>query len=253
MPIGESLRQARTDQGLELGAVSEAIKIRVRYLRALEAEDWDALPAPAYARGFLRTYAGYLGLDADALVEEFRRAVDVSAEYGPSEELRPPVAERPAAFPSPRMLIVAGAVVAVLAVLFVIGQIGGGSGGGKGGKTSSGPTAGRHKHHGKHRHAPQPPPQPTEASIELHPTGTVWICLVDLSGKQLVAGQVLSAGDTQGPFHAAGFQLGLGNSEVAITANGQPLKVPPSPNPLAYHVGPGSAKSIDPTKRPTCA
>src|SRR5438477_8256472 len=128
MPIGESLRRARTERGLELATVSEAIKIRVRYLRALEAEDWDALPAPAYARGFLRTYATYLGLDADALVEEFRRVADLSAEQAPPEELRPPVAEPLSAFPSPRMLIAAGAVVAVLAVLFVIGQIGGGSG-----------------------------------------------------------------------------------------------------------------------------
>jgi cytoskeleton protein RodZ len=249
MPIGESLRQARTDRGLELSVVSDAIKIRVRYLRALEAEDWDALPAPAYARGFLRTYAGYLGLDADALVEEFRRAVAVSPEHGP-EELRPPVAEPPAAFPSPRMLIVAGAVVAVLAVLFVIGQIGGGSGGGNAG---GGPTAGHHPRHHKHQPAPQPPPEPTQASIEVRPTGTVWVCLVDLGGKRLVPGEVLSAGDTRGPYRAAGFQLGLGNGQAAIMANGKPVKVPPSPNPLAYHVGPGSAKSIDPTKRPTCA
>jgi cytoskeleton protein RodZ len=251
MPIGESLRRARTERGLELGVVSEAIKIRVRYLRALEAEDWDALPAPAYARGFLRTYAGYLGLDADALVEEFRRAVDVSPEHGPSEELRPPVGEPPAAFPSPRTLIVAGAAVAVLAVLFAIGQIGGGSGGGGGG--GAGPTAGHHARHHKHHPAPQPPPEPTRASIEVRPTGTVWVCLVDLGGKRLVPGEVLSAGDTRGPYHAAGFQLGLGNGEAAIMANGKPVKVPSSPNPLAYHVGPGSAKSIDPTKRPTCA
>jgi cytoskeleton protein RodZ len=255
MPIGESLRRARTERGLELGAVSEAIKIRVRYLRALEAEDWDSLPAPAYARGFLRTYADYLGLDADALVEELRRALDSAAGHAPPEELRPPVVEPPSGFPSPRTLIAVAAVVAVLAVLFVIGQIGGGSGGGNGrGGGGGGPTAGHHaRHHHRRPSKPQPPPEPTRASIEVRPTGTVWVCLEDLSGKPLVAGEVLSAGDTRGPYHAAGFQLGLGNSEAAITANGRPVKVPSSPNPLAFHVGPTSAKSIDPAKRPTCA
>src|SRR3954467_12161159 len=90
MPIGESLRRARTKRGLELASGSEAIKIRVRYLRALEAEDWDVMPAPAYARGFLRTYAAYLGLDADALVEEYRRSADPpSVEARPSERASP--------------------------------------------------------------------------------------------------------------------------------------------------------------------
>lgn len=252
MPIGESLRRARTDRGLELTAISEAIKIRVRYLRALEAEDWAALPAPAYARGFLHTYAAYLGLDADALVEEFRRTVgEASAEQGQPEEARRPITEPGTGFPSRGTLIVAGAAVAVLAILFVVGQIGGSGGGGK---TNSGPTAQRHKrHHHASKPAPKPPPQPTQASIELRPTGTVWICLVDLSGKRLVAGQVLSAGDTQGPFHAAGFKLGLGNGEVAMTANGKPVNVPSSPNPLAYHISATSTKAIDAAKRPTCA
>ena len=56
-PIGELLTQARMDRGLTLEDVSQATMIRVTYLRALEAEDWSAMPAPAYARGFLRTYA----------------------------------------------------------------------------------------------------------------------------------------------------------------------------------------------------
>ena len=83
MPIGESLRRARTERGLELATVSEAIKIRVRYLRALEAEDWDALPAPAYARGFLRTYATYLGLDADQVLKVY------NTHFGPPKPTLP--------------------------------------------------------------------------------------------------------------------------------------------------------------------
>jgi cytoskeleton protein RodZ len=250
MPIGDSLRRARTERGLGFEEVSDATKIRVRYLRALEAEDWGALPAPAYARGFLRTYAGYLGLDADALVEELRRTVG-DREQAPVEERRPVAAAPGAGFPSRGILLAAGAVVAVLAVLFVIGQIGGsGSNEKSGGQSAQGKH--RRRHH-QHAHAPKPPPKPATASIEIKPTGTVWVCLEDLSGKRLVDGRILTAGDTQGPFKAAGFQLGLGNSEASITANGKPLPVASSPNPLAFHVGPGSAKPISPSKRPTCA
>src|SRR5439155_17524738 len=138
MPIGDSLRRARTDRGLALDDISDATKIRVRYLRALEAEDWDALPAPAYARGFLRTYASYLGLDADALVEEFRRTVGDGAPEGPAEERRPQPVAGAGGFPSRGVLAGAGAVLAVVVVLFIIGQ-NGGSGGHETAGTQGGP------------------------------------------------------------------------------------------------------------------
>lgn len=252
MPIGESLRRARTERGLALDDASEAIKIRIRYLRALEAEDWGALPAPAYAFGFLRTYASYLGLDADALVEELRRAIGDAGDAAPIEDRPTPVgAAGPGAFPSRGLLAVVGAAVVVLAVLFVLGQ-NGGSSDEKRASTQGAHQPKRHEGHQQH-HAPKPPPEPTEASIEIRPTGTVWVCLVDLSGKRLVDGQILAAGDVRGPFRAGGFELGLGNSEAQVTANGKPLGVPSSPNPLAFHVGPTEAKSVAAAKRPLCA
>jgi hypothetical protein len=61
--IGNSLREARVRQQLELAEVELATKIRARYLRALEEESFDVLPAQTYVKGFLRTYADYLGLD----------------------------------------------------------------------------------------------------------------------------------------------------------------------------------------------
>ncbi len=65
--VGETLRAARESQGLTLAEVAESIHIRSVYLAAIEAEDWRAIGPPVYARGFLRTYARYLRLDADAL------------------------------------------------------------------------------------------------------------------------------------------------------------------------------------------
>ncbi len=67
--IGEQLRAARLARGLSLQDVQTEVRIREKYLRALEAEEFDALPGPVYARAFLRSYAHHLGLDAEALVQ----------------------------------------------------------------------------------------------------------------------------------------------------------------------------------------
>jgi cytoskeleton protein RodZ len=69
--IGGSLREARLKRGLTPADVQKAIRIRDRYLQALEEERWELLPGDAYVKGFLRTYADYLGLDANLYVEEY--------------------------------------------------------------------------------------------------------------------------------------------------------------------------------------
>ena len=69
--IGNSLREARLRQGHELADVERVIKIRPKYLRALEEETFDVLPAQTYVKGFLRTYAEFLGLDGQLYVDEF--------------------------------------------------------------------------------------------------------------------------------------------------------------------------------------
>ncbi len=69
--IGPSLREARTKRGLSAEDVQKAIRIRGRYLNALEDESWDLLPGDAYTKGFLRTYAEFLGLNGTLYVDEF--------------------------------------------------------------------------------------------------------------------------------------------------------------------------------------
>jgi len=69
--IGSSLREARVRRGLDFAQVEAATKIRGRYLQALEHEQFDTLPAEPYIKGFLRTYADYLGLDGQLYVDEF--------------------------------------------------------------------------------------------------------------------------------------------------------------------------------------
>ena len=64
MRIGQVLEQARERAGLEITDIEDSTKIRGKYLRALESEDWGELPSSAYAKGFLRTYGQLLGLDS---------------------------------------------------------------------------------------------------------------------------------------------------------------------------------------------
>jgi cytoskeleton protein RodZ len=95
--IGNSLREARYRQQLELSEVEQATKIRSRYLKALEEEAFDALPAQTYVKGFLRTYADYLGLDGQLYVDEYNSRYSAGGE----EPREPVVARRTARVSSP--------------------------------------------------------------------------------------------------------------------------------------------------------
>ena len=57
---------------IDISEVEAETKIRAKYLRALENEEWDLLPGPTFVKSFLRTYADALGLDSRALVEEYK-------------------------------------------------------------------------------------------------------------------------------------------------------------------------------------
>ncbi len=70
--FGEKFRQERERQGYDLAAVAEETKIRTLYLRALEEENFDILPARVYATGFVSTYARFLRMDTEAMVREFK-------------------------------------------------------------------------------------------------------------------------------------------------------------------------------------
>jgi cytoskeleton protein RodZ len=82
--IGRSLREARTRRGLDLPQIERDTHIRGKYIAALEDEEFDALPGPAYAKGFLRTYADYLGLDSQQFIDEY------NSRFTPEDHLAPP-------------------------------------------------------------------------------------------------------------------------------------------------------------------
>ena len=119
--IGNSLREARHRQQLELSEVEQATKIRSRYLKALEEESFDALPAQTYVKGFLRTYADYLGLDGQLYVDEYNSRYSAGGE----EPREPVVARRTSRVSSPhrrferRGVLIALAGIGVLFALFI--------------------------------------------------------------------------------------------------------------------------------------
>ena len=77
--IGNSLREARVRQALDFPEIEQATKIRGKYLRALEDENFEQLPGQTYVKGFLRTYADYLGLEGQLYVDEYNSRYVVGA------------------------------------------------------------------------------------------------------------------------------------------------------------------------------
>jgi cytoskeleton protein RodZ len=78
--IGATLREARMRARIDVSEIEAGTKIRAKYLRALENEEWDLLPGPTFVKSFLRTYGQALGLDGRALVEEYKLHYEHSGE-----------------------------------------------------------------------------------------------------------------------------------------------------------------------------
>src|SRR5215210_2670464 len=87
--IGRLLEQKRKERGLTLEEVEQATKIRKRYLTGLERENYAILPDAIYARGFLKTYANYLGLDGEALSRQLKSSTKTRRERGINYNPRP--------------------------------------------------------------------------------------------------------------------------------------------------------------------
>ena len=87
--IGNSLREARDRRGVDFDQAELATKIRVKYLRALEEERSTQLPSQTYVKGFLRTYAEYLGLDGQLYVDEYNSRFVAGEEHARVGEARP--------------------------------------------------------------------------------------------------------------------------------------------------------------------
>lgn len=117
--IGSSLREARLRQDLDFPELEERTKIRPKYLRALEDERFDILPAPTYVRGFLRSYAEALGLDGQPFVDEYNTRFAVGDEDAPLRARRVPAPRRDRKPRESRIAVVALFAIAVATALVI--------------------------------------------------------------------------------------------------------------------------------------
>jgi cytoskeletal protein RodZ len=257
-PIGQILRKARTDRGLELTDVERATKIRPKFLEAMEEDRWDALPAPAYARGFLDIYARYLGLDRDALLDQYSKTVEDEHEPIPSSVIKPGTLrqhrspKRAAEINlMPAAKVLAGLVLLVIVGLVIVGLVGGSDDGGgsetrKAGKeqrgTATGPAA----------TTTTATVAADQVSVELSPTATVWVCLIDNSGTPVVNSETLTAGQSRGPFTASRFEVTFGNGSVEMSVDGEPQQIPAAAEPIGYRITPSGVRELDASSQPTC-
>jgi cytoskeleton protein RodZ len=257
--IGTTLREARMRARIDISEIEAETKIRAKYLRALENEEWDLLPGPTYVKSFLRTYADALGLDGKLLIEEYKlrheRLSDVElqpiAPPGQRERRR-----RPRAAIS-RGWLVGLVVLALLAGLWVIGNRN--QGGDDQGSTpppastptttssSSKASAPKKKTTKKKAKA-----KPKVARLTIVATGQVYVCLKAAGKRTPVPGIVLTGGARQGPYKSSRFRLQLGTSEARLIVNGKSRTVPPVANGIGYEITPRKMRRLPASQWPRC-
>ena len=239
---------------IDITEVETRTKIRAKYLRAMENEEWDLLPGPVYVKSFLRTYGDFLGLDSRMLVDEFKRRYEHPSDH----DLRPMSTltrerERAARGPLlPSWAAIGLVLIAVVGALYGLGSLGSSS--------KSSPSAGPKSHAARHRRRPARrtipatlAPKPTSVRLQLVPTGTVYVCLVDGSGRRLIPGRIFAAGQPIPTETASKMLLTLGNASVQMKVNGATVSVAPSATSIGFLLEPSGHRSLPVSKQPRCA
>lgn len=221
--VGQALREARLQSGLDLYEVKRVTKISVPVLRAMEEDRWEEVPAPG-AEALLEIYARFLGLDEQSLLAE-------------------PGAREPSRGEHTRSVLLAiglAALVGLAIGLVGLGPLGGSEGGdnvttGVAGTTTTATTT------------------TAPVSIEVSTHALVWVCLVDQRGHPVINGLNLVRDQTVGPYEGKAFEVTFGNGKVDLTVNGQPVNVPPIAEPFGYRITPDGVTRLAPEDRPTCS
>lgn len=266
--IGATLREARMRERIDVSEIEAQTKIRAKYLRALENEEWDLLPGPTFVKSFLRTYAQALGLDDKAILEEYKlhyehpgdvpelvqqpagaaaRRARTRARGGASQQRR----AVPPGGPS-RGYIMAVLGVGLVIVLLLIGLLsGGGSPKSSAQSSSAQREAARDRAHHHHTRATGVSARPQLASLHLEPTAAVYVCLIG-DGRKRIAGVILQPGEHEPTYHARRFELTLGNNAVTLLVNGSPHTVPASSAAIGYAITATGMRALVPGELPTC-
>jgi cytoskeletal protein RodZ len=265
--IGATLREARMGARIDVSEIEAQTKIRAKYLRALENEEWDLLPGPTFVRSFLRTYAQALGLDDKALVDEYRRQYEQ-----PSELEHQPVMSsargtrgrpgRDRRTPSggggrgiSRGYVIALGVLGVVILLLIVGLVTGKKSGNPPSQASSKSShqthTPRHRTHGSSRSAHSA--TSARVALSLKPTAAIYVCLIDAAGAKRIPGLTLEPGSyTSRTYHSTRFELLLGNNSVTMYVDGKALSVPASSKPIAYSITSSGRHTLSASQQPKC-
>jgi cytoskeleton protein RodZ len=246
---------------IDVSEIEAQTKIRAKYLRALENEEWDLLPGPTFVRSFLRTYAQALGLDAKALIDEYRSSYEQPSEF----EHQPPVSSTPRSRPRSRPgrgapapsrgYMIAVGVIGLVIVLLIYGLL---SGKGKSPSTTAKTGADTARTHGRgSSHTPAQAGVPNTSSatvvaLSLEPSAPVYVCLIDAAGRKRIPGVIIQPPYTRLTYHSTRFEITLGNSAVTMYIDGKALTVPPSSKPTGYSITSAGRHTLEAGQQPTC-
>lgn len=246
--IGATLREARMRARIDISEVEAETKIRAKYLRALENEEWDLLPGSTYVKSFLRTYAEALDLDAKLLVDEYKlrheRLSDV--ELQPISAAAPGRERRRRQGPVvPRGVVLLAIFVALIVALGLLGSDDDTP------PPAATPTPGATAT--APRAVPPPPPAaPRRVRLRIVATSAVYVCL-KAGERTLVDGRTLAAGERTRTYRSRRFRLTLGNNGVRLLINGRSRSVAPSAEPIGMQITPRQGRQPLPAdERPVC-
>jgi cytoskeleton protein RodZ len=259
--IGATLREARMRARIDVSEIEAQTKIRAKYLRALENEEWDLLPGPTFVRSFLRTYAQALDLDDKALVDEYRRLYEQPSEL----EHQPVMSATRRAQPRSslggvrpsRGYVIAVGVFGVLIALLLVGLL---SDKGGGSSSTQASTTSSQRAHGS-GHGASHVGQSTSArrtagtgrvALSFKPSGPIYICLIGDNASKRIPGVIIQPPYTPVTYHATHFMLTLGNNAVTMYVNGKALTVPPSSRAIGYSITSSGRHKLAAGQLPTC-
>jgi cytoskeleton protein RodZ len=243
-------------QHLDIADVEAKTKIRAKYLRALENEEFGMLPGPTFVKTFLRTYAEALGLDPQVLVEEYRGTYEPREEAEHLQQLGPTAVARDRRRgggigpPPPRpWMLIALATLTIIGVLAVIGLVGGsGDDDDNGGSQQSGQTNTTPKP--KEKQKKEKPAVPKTVTLKIVPANQVYVCIDSGAGTDITFEGILD-----GPRTFRGgkrLRVNLGKTDLQLTVNGKDVPIEPGPEPVGFAFTPSSTKSLPFGERP-CA
>jgi cytoskeleton protein RodZ len=254
--IGATLREARMRARIDVSEIEAQTKIRAKYLRALENEEWSLLPGPTFVKSFLRTYAQALELDGKALVEEYRLHHE-----RPSEGMLEPIVtstqqqrgrSRSQPARASRFYLSAVAVTAVVILLLVVLLLTDNGSSPKKTATAAVHTQTTKKKAPRHHHAPGTGTA-GDVTLSLHPSGVVFVCLIGDQGRKLIDGEELQPEQDTQTFRARRFEVTLGDSSVTMFIDGHERTVEPSSEPIGFSITKARGRHVlSSTQRPTC-